>query len=99
MTLSHNNNRLYSNPNYSNGGFTPFKFQAGIGGLGDSSPDDVLGGVAPDQVSAAQVESILSLSNPTFNPNSIQNIFSGSSGTWLIGIGILAGVFLIGGRK
>lgn len=96
MTLSHNASRLYSNPNYKQGGFTPPKFQEGFSGLGDEG--DVLGGAAPDQVSAAQVESIYS-TNPYLNPNSVQSVLSGSSGTWLIGIGLLIGVIALGSRK
>lgn len=96
MTLSHGSNRLYSNPDYKQGGFTPFKFQAGITGLGDTG--DVLGGASPDQISASQVENFYA-TNPLLNPNSVQSLFSGSSGTLLIGLGILAGILLIKGNR
>jgi hypothetical protein len=96
MTLSHNSNRLYSNPDYKQGGFTPFKFQSGsstaLSGLG--STDDVLGGASPDQISAAQIENIY-----TTNPNTIQRLLSGSSGTLLLIGGFVLGVFLIGNKK
>jgi hypothetical protein len=96
MTLSHNANRLYSNPNYVQGGFTPFKSQEGFNGLGDVN--DVLGGASPDQVSAAQVENMYA-TNPYLNPTSIQSVLSGSWGTLLIAGGVILGAFLIKGRR
>ena len=95
MTLSHNKNRLFSNVSYSNGGFTPSKFQEGFSGLGDDS--DVLGGASPDVVSAGQVESLYA-TNPYLNPTSIQSVLSGSWGTVLIAGGIILGAFLMNSK-